>query len=530
MADESFASASASTPTVNVTGRDPGNAPPGLTLRRAVTAGQSTHFRRRPTMNNNINNTNNTTLPSAGETNPFTTTRRRSSLYSDYSLNDARRDIETSADELFNPSRAHFKADDKSPLAYVPLTLALLPALAGMFFENGSAFFTDLILLSLAAVFLHWSVTQPWDWYQSAQQVRVVKDELMTGAVFDSSSDNDIDQTPSVATAPENTAPDNETSTHKEAGEPPSRSAASSNKKQWEMRQAAAIRELYIHEMLALVWCFISPMLGTYLLHTIRGQLTRPSEGLVSDYNLMIFLCAAEVRPVSHLIRMLRDRTLHVQQLVARNPYLDDEEQQPHHPIISAEQFQALCARLDDLETAHTSSSSAPAPPPATIPQRALDAAVTRELRATVQPELEALNRAMRRYEKKLTLLACQTDNRIEYVDYRLNDAIALAAVAAKNNNSSYPGFLFGGWLAAGVAWLLDYALAICALPLRAAVAVCTFPARTVRVLFAGRGGEMVGGTRDKGREKGKGKEKERSAKAGGRERDRVPARMSNRR
>ena len=46
-------------------------------------------------------------------------------------------------------------------------------------------------------------------------------------------------------------------------------------------------------------------MLGAYLLHTIRGQLTRPSEGLVSDYNLTIFLCAAEIRPVSHLIKMI---------------------------------------------------------------------------------------------------------------------------------------------------------------------------------------------------------------------------------
>ncbi|KAI1633288.1 hypothetical protein F4809DRAFT_31737 [Biscogniauxia mediterranea] len=525
MADESFASTSMPT----VTGRDSGNAPPGFTLRRAATVGQSAHFRRRPAMNNNTNNTNNinnTTPPLAGESDPLTTTRRRSSLYSDYSLNDARRDIETSADELFNPSRSHLKVDKKSPFAYVPLTLALLPALAGMFFENGSAFFTDLILLSLAAVFLHWSVTQPWDWYQSAQQVRIVKDELMTGAVFESSSDSDVEQTPSVTTAPENAAPDNETSTHKESEEPPSRSTASNKRKQWEIRQAAAIRELYIHEMLALVWCFISPLLGAYLLHTIRGQLTRPSEGLVSDYNLTIFLCAAEVRPISHLIRMLQDRTLHVQQLVARNPY-HDEEQQPHHPVISAEQFQALCGRLDDLETAHISSSSAPAPPAPAVPQRALDAAVTRELRATVQPELDALNRAMRRYEKKLTLLASQTDNRIEYVDYRLNDAIALAAVAAKNNNS---GFLFGGWLAAGVTQLLDCALAVCALPLRAAIAVCTFPSRTAGMLFVGRGEEVAGGSRDKGRERGKGKEKERSLKAGARERDRVPPRTSSRR
>ncbi|KAI5924958.1 hypothetical protein F4810DRAFT_662139 [Camillea tinctor] len=513
MADESFASASK--PTVNVTGRDAGNAPPGFTLRRAATTGQPTNFRRRPAMNTNISNDGHIRPSSAGGNHAFNPTRRRSSLYSDYSLNDARRDFETSADELFNPSRSHAKADNKSPLSYVPLTLALLPALAGMFFENGSAFFTDLILLILAAVFLHWSVTQPWDWYQSAQQVRVVKDEFMTEAVFESSSDSDVENTPSVATAPTHAGPDDNTFAQKESEEPPSRSAASINKnrKQWEIQQAAAIRELYIHEMLALVWCFISPMLGAYLLHTLRKQLTRPSEGLVSDYNLTIFLCAAEIRPISHLIRMLQNRTLHVQHLVARNPYLEEQQQQQQQELsnasfVSTEQFQDLCARLQDLETRSTTPD--PSSAPAAIPQRAIDAAVTRGLR-TLQPELDALNRAMRRYEKKLNQLAGQTDKRIQYVDYRLDDAIALAAATAKSSHSThlmYPlrGSIMawiGAWTGAGLAWLADYAMKVCTFPLRVAVSLWTLPYKTVMAVL-GRGEKGKG--KGKGKEKGKGK------------------------
>ena len=43
-----------------------------------------------------------------------------------------------------------------------PLAFAFLPALAGLFFTNGSAFVTDILLLGLAALFLNWSVRLPW--------------------------------------------------------------------------------------------------------------------------------------------------------------------------------------------------------------------------------------------------------------------------------------------------------------------------------------------------------------------------------
>jgi hypothetical protein len=106
-----------------------------------------------------------------------------------------------------------------------------------------------------------------------------------------------------------------------------------------------------------------------------------------------------------------------------------------------------------------------------------VESAVGREYRKTVQPELDALNRAMRRYEKKLTLLASQTDNRIEYVEYRLNDAVALAAVASKNSHS----WGLAGWLAGRTATVLM-------LPIQAAATVVTFPIRTASTLFRWKG------------------------------------------
>lgn len=50
----------------------------------------------------------------------------------------------------------------------VPLGLALLPAVGGLLFKNGSAVITDVTLLALAAVFLNWSVRLPWYAYSIA--------------------------------------------------------------------------------------------------------------------------------------------------------------------------------------------------------------------------------------------------------------------------------------------------------------------------------------------------------------------------
>jgi hypothetical protein len=81
---------------------------------------------------------------------------RRSSNFSDYSLGEAR--------DILNPKPTEFDIPhpETSSLASLSLAFALLPALAGSLFENGSAVVTDIMLLGLSAVFLNWSVTQPW--------------------------------------------------------------------------------------------------------------------------------------------------------------------------------------------------------------------------------------------------------------------------------------------------------------------------------------------------------------------------------
>ncbi len=116
-------------------------------VRRSMTVEDGAQFRRRPLSG------------FSQHSNEFALPRRRSSTFSDYNLSEARRNLQ---DGILNPGASPTLQPHENGLSSIPLAFALLPALAGLLFKNGSAVVTDVMLLGLAAVFLHWSVTQPW--------------------------------------------------------------------------------------------------------------------------------------------------------------------------------------------------------------------------------------------------------------------------------------------------------------------------------------------------------------------------------
>lgn len=90
---------------------------------------------------------------------------RRSSSFISETLSESRRSFRSSTDDLWLPRVS--TDNDSSTLESshwhsLPLGLALLPAVGGLFFQNGSAFITDISLLGLAALFLNWAVRLPW--------------------------------------------------------------------------------------------------------------------------------------------------------------------------------------------------------------------------------------------------------------------------------------------------------------------------------------------------------------------------------
>ncbi|KAH0354270.1 hypothetical protein KCU81_g972, partial [Aureobasidium melanogenum] len=373
--------------------------------------------------------TTKTTFPATDGTPPIepSLSRRRSSLLSFSSLDDTRH----SAGDFIRPSLGLDQDDPTAPedLSHwhsSPLAFAFLPALAGLFFTNGSAFVTDIILLGLAALFLNWSVRLPWDWYRSAQAQFILEQ-------LGKESDEDEQQ-----------------------GQPPEES-----QKSQEQEDAAA--NLRQHELLALISTFVFPACAAYLLHVIRGQLSRPSEGLVSDYNLTIFLLAAEIRPIRQLIRLFTHRTIHLQRIVRGN---NDSSALGKKDKAIAE----LASRLVILEEKFGDQLSSPG---ASIVQKDEVAALSSDIRKRYEPRLDALERAVRRYEKRATTLTLLTEQRLQSLENRLQDALSLAAVAAQS--SGKPGI---------VAAILSTLARILSVPLEFAWFVFVWPLKMTESAF----------------------------------------------
>lgn len=94
------------------------------------------------------------------------TPRRRRTIGSEWSpilrrnsisLQDAKSVLATTTHSVLAPT------DTENPTWHtIPLAFAVLPAIGGLLFNGGTYFVTDVMLLFLVTVFLHWLVKFPW--------------------------------------------------------------------------------------------------------------------------------------------------------------------------------------------------------------------------------------------------------------------------------------------------------------------------------------------------------------------------------
>lgn len=363
--------------------------------------------------------------------------RRRSSILSFTSLDDTRH----SAGDFIRPSlgfdtKTSVHHEEPSHWHSSPIAFAFLPALAGLFFTNGSAFVTDILLLGLAALFLNWSVRLPWyvfpppvspsmhnermtnssirDWYHSAQAVTPRPYSPRSSVTLEGVDEIDEEDQDDDGSTPQ---------------EEPEKEVQSPHNSHNGSETAHAARSLQRHELSALTLTFVMPACAAYLLHVIRAQLSRPSEGLVSDYNLTIFLLAAEIRPVRQIIRLITNRTLHLQRVVATENNLSGLSTRPDRPL------EDLVHRLTTIEAKF--STDGPAVQEANSASHEEVATLSADIKRRYEPRLDALERAVRRYEKRATTLTLLTEQRLQSLESRLQDALSLAAVAAQSSNRS---------------------------------------------------------------------------------------------
>ncbi|KAI7783926.1 hypothetical protein LA080_011189 [Diaporthe eres] len=430
-------------PSSSATSSGSPSGPPGHTLRRSTTIDEASRLRGGASFAS--------PSPSEHLDSPPIGLRRRSSTFSDFSISEARRSMRDGTQDILNPSGAkHDMGQDSSgALANLPIAFALLPALVGVLFEGGSQLITDIMLLGLVFVFLRYTVTQPWQWYHSAQELRI-RQEVGLEHVSEDGSELDIAPSKRASIVTLDDVPEENLEDDQQPSQPKHEDSETRRKLEGKSpagqssrtrSQEAAVNELYVHEVLALLACFLSPVIGAYLLHAIRNQLSRPSEGLLTNFNISVFLLAAELRPLSHALKLIQARTLHLQRIVRLTPT----------PPSTTVQLEEMRLRLAQLELRAEAAEAVTAQTLEMSAQRQQQQqqnnglkqgpALVREVRNAIQPELDALNRAVRRYEKKATVLALQTESRLGAVDTRLSDAIALAAAAAKQSNQAQWSF-----------------------------------------------------------------------------------------
>jgi hypothetical protein len=323
------------------------------------------------------------------------------------------------------------------------------------------------------------SLIRSRDWYRSAQATKPA--EHVDFSTFDTIAEeksDDEDQDPASSSRQDKPSPQ------------PSQDCNKEQLRRQSPSVEAAQKELRLHEMLALSSCFMFPAVGAWLLHAIRGQLSRPSEGLVSNYNLTVFLLASEIRPVSHLVKMIQARTLFLQKVVSGNAS-DDDQKPDFGQVID------LGKRVEELE-AHIANSVESSSKSATIATD-MNAAKTiaqavSESRKSLQPDLDALNRAVRRYEKRTTISSLQTEARLQDLESRLNDVVVLAAAAQRNAENQPKNFMLIllNWMCAAVVLPTQFVWFVAYLPIQAAQRATDF----VRKSFGFRRGKSPRQTR----------------------------------
>ena len=205
------------------------------------------------------------------------------------------------------------------------------------------------------------------------------------------------------------------------------------------------------------------------MLHAVRSQLSRPSEGLVSNYNLTIFLLAAEIRPLAHLLKMIQARTLYLQRLVANSPH-ESERVDPSKVLDLTNRLEELEAHVAEFAAQGSAESSKHGSTDDSQKAKELEQATTRiasDVRKAIQPDLDALNRAVRRYEKRTTVSAFETEARLRDLETRMEDIVAFTKATRRTGAPSV--FVL-------VKWIFN----VITLPIRALWTLSSLPAQVV--------------------------------------------------
>lgn len=255
-----------------------------------------------------------------------------------------------------------------------PLAVALAPPLGALLGGHSDAW-SDAILLILASFWLYQFLRVPWEIYY-ASRTRNVLTHDQEQEYSEPANNENLDGSPSPT-----------------SGKP------AETLEQIEARRAASA-ELRRSELLSLIFCVLSPLMGAYMLQWMRETMTDGNKYL-NTFNIRLFTLAAGIKPWSHAMTLVRRRMLHLQEEV-------------HYPSSKVESMNQRLRRLEaDLSSL-----------------RKLYATKS-ELRILKEYDAQ-LGRAVRRSERKEEHLRLSAEEKFSIVEGRLEDLLREVAINAE--------------------------------------------------------------------------------------------------
>ncbi|CAO1637853.1 unnamed protein product [Sympodiomycopsis kandeliae] len=253
---------------------------------------------------------------------------------------------------------------------YFPLIIGLAPPLGAILGGGQADHWSDAILLVLSAFWLFQCLKVPHDIYYAARTRRILQQDQLELEEDEQEQEQHHSTEPSLRTR----------------------------------RRQMAIVELQRTEVIALVACIASPIVGAYLLEWLQSNLHDGSRYL-NSFNIRLFTMAAGIRPWIHTFKLLRRRLLLLQEDV-------------HYPSVKVESLSRRLKRLEaDLSSLRKSSVSH---------------SQVQILRDGLDVPLSTISRHMKKYEKRQDLLRSNSEDKFSLVEARLEDLLRECAINAE--------------------------------------------------------------------------------------------------
>lgn len=242
-----------------------------------------------------------------------------------------------------------------SPAVSWPIVLAIIPTL-GAFFAGSAEIWSDFIMLLLILYYVYKWLTVPWSYYESARSRRIIHQ--------------------------------NSEKAYKANGD-------DKRMEQEHQRRQLITAELRRHELAGLIWVVLSPAIAGYSLRYSRYLLSNVDR-YISGFNVTVFILAASIKPLSHIISLLHERTLFLQSEAA----------------ISESQIHVLQTKLDLLEKELFGLRKAFAT------KKDLGQVVSED----INPTLQHLAKALKRFEKRDVALRTWSEEQFTSLDLKVRE------------------------------------------------------------------------------------------------------------